>query len=363
MQYVSDKTDNTQVMAPDEVSVRTIITRIGNLRRYLLSKWPVILLATIIGGGIGIAYSIYKKPVYTAECTFVLLESEKSGGGLSQYSDIAASFGVDLGGSSGGLFQGENLIQLYQSRLMVQKTLLTKADFNNKSELLIDRYIEGNKLRQQWAEKPKLKNISFDIPQSQFTLQHDSIITGIVSDIVKNYMLVSKLDKKLSIVSVKVKSKDELFAKAFTESIVSNVNDFYVHTKIKTSLQTVNLLQRQSDSIRRALNSSLAGVAGATDYNPNPNPALQSLRVPAQKKQIDVQANSTIYAEIMKNLELARGSLARETPLIQVIDEPILPLPKVRTGKLFALATGMFVGLLLSSVLLTIYKLYKKLMY
>jgi hypothetical protein len=302
-----------------------------------------------------------KKTIYTAECTFVLEEGDKGGGGLGQYSALASMVGIDVGSSS-GLFQGDNIIQLYKSRLMLEKTLLTPADFNGKTQLLIDRYIQINEFDEAWKDNSKLKNIRFDMPRDKFTLAHDSLIKMFVADINKNYLSVDKPDKKLSIISVKVKAKDQLFAKAFTDKIVANVNSFYVQTKTKRVIQNLSLLQNQADSVRRVLNSSITGAAAAMDVNPNPNPALQILRAPSQRRQVDVQATSAIYAEVIKNLEIARGALQRETPLIQVIDEPILPLESDRTGKLKSLITGAFIAVLITALWLFTLRIYRGIM-
>jgi hypothetical protein len=351
---------NKQVKQPDEISIKQVVLKAGSLYRYLLSTWKIILLAGIIGGALGVLYATLRKTIYTAECTFVLQEGNTTGGGLGQYSALASMVGIDVGGSS-GLFQGDNIIELYKSRLMLEKTLLTPVNFNGEKQLLIDRYIQHNKLKEAWKEKPRLKNLTFAIPKSKYTLQHDSIIGLIVSDINKKYLSVDKPDKKLSIISVKTNAKDPLFAKAFTQAIVNNVNKFYIQTKTKGSLQNLKLLQHQSDSIRSALNASISGTAAALDVNPNPNPALQILKVPSQRRQIDVQANSAIYAEVVKNLEVARGMLQRETPLIQIIDEPVLPLPNDKVSKVKALITGGLIGVVLSLFVITAHKMYNKL--
>jgi uncharacterized protein involved in exopolysaccharide biosynthesis len=55
---------------------------------------------------------------------------------------------------------------------------------------------------------------------------------------------------------------------------------------------------------------------------------------------VDVQANTAILTELVKQTELAKVTLRKETPLIQVIDRPILPLPKERFGK----AKGILMG-------------------
>jgi uncharacterized protein involved in exopolysaccharide biosynthesis len=49
---------------------------------------------------------------------------------------------------------------------------------------------------------------------------------------------------------------------------------------------------------------------------------------------VDVEMNRAILEELVKNLELAKISLRRETPLIQTIDQPILPLEKKKVSKI-----------------------------
>ncbi|RXF69116.1 lipopolysaccharide biosynthesis protein [Arcticibacter tournemirensis] len=346
----------------EEITLKELILKIREWNRYLLSKWKIIALAGIIGGFLGFLYAYLKKPVYTAECTFVL-EEQGSGGGLGQYAGLASMVGIDLGvGGSNGIFQGDNIIELYKSHSMIRKTLLSKCSFKGKQELLIDRYIESNRLKEKWSKKNGLSQLSFNIPQSSFRLQHDSIISVIVNDINNNYLTVSKPNKKLSIISVKVKSQDELFAKEFTGKIVGNVNDFYVQTKTKRSSENLHILQRQADSVRAVLNSSIGGAAAAIDANPNANPAMQVLRVPSQRRQVDVQASSAVYIEVTKNLEIAKISLRKETPLIQVIDEPGLPLEEMRYGKLKCFVLGGIILGFLMVIVILFKRVYKKIL-
>ena len=345
---------------PDVITVKQGILNIKAFLRDLFGEWKIILLVAVICGVVGVVYATLKKAVYTAECTFVL-EDPSSNNGMSQYSALASIAGIDLG-SNGGLFQGDNIIQLYKSRLMLEQTLLTPAQFPGKKQLLIDRYIQVNGLRKAWINKKDLNTINFAIPKNTFTLQHDSIISMIAGDINKNYLSVDKPDKKLSIISVKVKSTDKYFAKAFTETVVNNVNEFYIETKTKNSIQNLRIFQRQSDSLRAVITSSMRSSAAASDANPDANPALQVLKVQSQRKQIDVAASTALYAEVVKNLEVSKGVLQRETPLIQIIDRPILPLPNDKIGRSKGLIAGGFIGIVLSLVLLSVRKLYNNIL-
>ncbi|QEK52215.1 lipopolysaccharide biosynthesis protein [Pedobacter aquae] len=325
--------------AEDEISLKELILKLKEWYLYLLSKWKTILIAGILGGALGLAYAYMKKPVYTATTTFVLEEGE-SGGGLGAYAGIASMVGIDLGGGGGGIFKGENILELYKSRKMIQETLLSQDTFEGKQQLLIDRYIEFNKLRESWKEKPELANLNFSADLKGYNRLRDSLMGKIVENINNGVLSVSKPDKKLSIIKVDVVSKDELFAKSFADNIVAKVNQFYVETKTKKSIENVAILQYQTDSVRRVLNNSIGGVAAEIDANPNTNPAFQKLRVGSQKKQMDVQAAGAVYEELVKNLELSKITLRQDKPLIQVIDEPVLPLKMDKIGKAKGIVFG-----------------------
>jgi hypothetical protein len=344
-----------QIINNDEISLKELIQKIQKWYHYLLSKWKTILLAGIIGAVLGFAYAYFKKPMYTAETTFVLEEGE-SGGSLGQYAGLASMVGIDLGGSGGGIFKGDNILELYKSRKMIQETLLSEGIFDGKNQKLIDRYLSFSGFRSQWENKPLLAKINFEQNPSKFTRLQDSVINFVVESINKDYLNVSKIDKKLSIISVKVNAKDEAFAKAFTQNIVKKVNQFYIDTKTKKSSENLAVLQLQADSVKNELNQSISGVASAIDANPNSNPAFQRLRVGSQRKQVDVQASGAIYEEIVKNLELAKITFRKEKPLIQVIDEPVYPLKNDKLGK----AKGIILGGIIFGFLWIAFLMFRK---
>jgi hypothetical protein len=333
----ADKSKNISVLD----TLKNMRGAVGDLKR----KWKRIILITFLGAVIGLCYSIFAKPKYTAICTFALEDGGREGM-LGQYANLAALAGLDLDNGS-SIFKGDNIFELYRSRLMIEKTLLTKVDFNGKRQLLIDRYINTNDLLSKWRDKDGIKQIDFNGNPNSFSRKQDSLITDIAEIFNKKQLDVSKPDKKLSILKVAFTAKDELFAKKFADALVENVNTFYVETKTKKSAMNVRILQRQADSIKVILNSSLYGVASAIDAAPNANPALLSLRVPSQKKQVDVQANTAIYGEIVKNLELSKMSLRQQTPLIQFIDQPILPLSNNKVSKKKGAVLGAFAGFFL----------------
>lgn len=345
----------------DEISLKELILKIQEWIAYLKTQWKLIIGIAAIGAIIGFVYASFQKPIYKAALTFAL-EEEKSGGGLGGALGLASSFGIDLGSSAGGAFSGSNLIELMKSRKLVEKTLLKPIIINGKTSSLADYYIEFTKMNKGWSEKPAMKNVNFPVQadRSKFSLQQDSILKQLYLGMVKNNLTVSQKDKKVSILSIEVKSENEAFSKVLTETLAKETSDYYVEIKSKKSKMNVDILQHQADSIRNELNSAITGVAAATDNVFNLNSALNVKRTTSARRQVDVQANTAILTQLVTQLELAKVSLRKETPLLQIIDAPIFPLEKEKVGRLKSLILGGFLAGFLTVLYLVFGQLYKK---
>jgi hypothetical protein len=346
----------------DEISLKEILGKTKEWYSYILTQLKVIVLAGIIGASLGLTYSFIKKPIYTATLTFAL-EDEKSGG-IGGALGLASSLGMDLGGGGGGMFSSSNLTELFKSRTMVEKTLLTPITIDGKTISLAEMYIQNNEWRDRWSENPKFKSIQFlpNIKRKYFTRAHDSILGVIYQNLSKSSLFVAQKDKKIAIISMDVTSANELFSLYFCEALARQVGKFYVATKSKKARINMEILERQTDSIRRELNSAITGVAIATDNTFMLNPALNVRRTPSAKRQVDVQANTAILTELVKQTELAKVTLRKDTPLIQVIDRPILPLPKERFGKAKGIILGGFLAGFLAILFLIARRLLKSIM-
>ncbi|HWV71330.1 MAG TPA: hypothetical protein VN040_06435, partial [Pseudosphingobacterium sp.] len=157
----SNKTQEPAVSVDDEISLRELLLKIGEWWGYLLSKWLIISVACIIGGILGLSYSFWKKPVYIASFSFVL-EDQKAGGGIGQMSNLASMIGISFGGMDGeGLFTSDNIMEFIKSRRMIRKTLLTKVSLDGKEQLLVDRYVELNNIKESWKDNKNLTNFKF----------------------------------------------------------------------------------------------------------------------------------------------------------------------------------------------------------
>ncbi|OMQ10123.1 lipopolysaccharide biosynthesis protein [[Flexibacter] sp. ATCC 35103] len=346
----------------EEISLKELLQKGKEWFDYILSQWKIILVVGLFGALLGLLYSYSKETTYTATLSFAL-EDDKSGG-YGGALGLASSFGLDLGGSGGGIFTGSNLTELFKSRSMVEKTLLSPITLDGKKISLAEMYIQKNEWRKNWNKDPKFAKIEFlpNDDRKKFSRIQDSIMGVMYKNLSQGALKVGQKDKKVAIVNIDVSYPDELFAKYFCESLASQVGNFYVETKSKKARLNMAILERQVDSIRKELNGAITGVAVATDNTFNLNPALNVRRAPSSRRQVDVQANTAILTELVKQAELAKVTLRKETPLIQVIDRPILPLPKERFGKLKGMIIGGFLGGFLIVFFLVFRRLLKQLL-
>ena len=352
--------NNNSATDQDEISLKELIQKIQEWIAYLKTQWKLIIGIAALGGIIGFVYASFQKPTYLANTTFVLEEDKGTGGGAL---GLASSFGFDLGGGGGGLFTNSNIIELMKSRLVVEKTLLNPVQVVAKEISLADYYIQINELKEDWSKKPALANINFPVnaDRTKFSLVQDSILQTISSGLIKENLVIAQKDKKVSIISLTVKTESELFSKLFCEQLLKETSDFYIETKSKKARLNVDILQRQADSIRAELNSAITGVATTSDNVYNLNPALNVKRTPSIRRQVDVQANTAILTQLVTQLELSKVSLRKETPLVQLIDRPILPLEKEKVGRLKSLILGGFLAGFLTVLYLVFGQLYRKL--
>src|SRR5688572_12161149 len=284
---------NKQI-AGDEITLTDLVTKTRDWFSYILSKWVIILLVALIGAAVVLANAYYKKPLYTAALSFAV-EDQKSGD-ITSALGLASQFGFDLGGGGGGIFTGANLIELFKSRTIVEQTLLKPVVLDRDTVSFAEMYIRAADWRSHWAEDKQLANIVFPAngDRGQFTRAQDSILGVIYQDISDNSLTVGQKDKRVDIITIEMQSGHEDFAKYFTEALAKEVSEFYVRAKTKKARMNKEILEKQTDSVRRELDAAITGVAVANDNTFGLNPALNVRRAPSARRQVDVQANTAI---------------------------------------------------------------------
>ena len=332
-------------------SVRTVIREINTVTKFALRKWWILLLIVCIGIGSAVILYAMQKPKYEAVSTFILEEKSSGASGLA---GLASQFGFDMGGlaGGGGIFAGDNILDILKSKKIVYKVLLSGADENNTGNKtsLADLFLDFSGWKQPWSAHAELKHLNFHQPQEQEKLsqQQDSVLSLIHKHLSKNAISAERLNKKGSIIKVKVTSSNSLFSRLLTERLVDEATKLYLTIKTGTALANIAQMQRRSDSLLYALNRKSYSVAASQPLDINPG--IKAAVVPVEIATRDKTVLATLYAEVTKNLEANKLLLSQQTPVIQILDRPGLLLEDSQTSLpvlVFIFAMGAaFVGLL-----------------
>lgn len=344
----------------ESFSLLNLINSIKDWFTYLLSNLKGIVIITSILLSLVLLFNFIKSPVHYARTSFVL-DSESSSNSIGDIASLASLAGINASSfiDASSLFQIDNIQELYRSNSMIKQTLLTDSDFGNERSLLIDRLASNEKIDKKW-DKLNVDFSSYNSKSNNLRV-HDSILNEVVKIIKEKYLLVDKPSRKTTILEIGFDHKDELFAKSFNENLVSLVNDFYFKTKTQKTGENLKILERQADSVKKVLDKSILFLAEKDQSIPNPNPLTKVSLVPYQKALVDVQANGAIYQQIVTQLELAKVTHRNNTPLIQIIDKPVLPLENSRLKLFECFVYGIFGGLFFSVLYYSFLRFYKSL--
>jgi hypothetical protein len=343
--------ENTQYPYEPEFSIKKLINdRVSDVK-YVLQFRKALILVLIVGGLAGGLTAWLWTPSYTARLTFVVDDS-KSTGGSGGLSALAGLAGLDMSGLGGGsgVLAGDNVQELVKSRKLIKATLLTAYD---STQTLADRYAAVNKLNKKWLKySADGKIIRFPLNGVNNSRLQDSLLHEMSELILGSEFGIAKTDKKLGFFEVNVTMKDEKLAQLFCIRMIDQSTSFYISTKTKRLRDNINRLQNRVDSIGNILNRKTYAAAAANQSTLDLNPAYTASNANIEVRERDKIVLSTVFSETVKNLEASKSMLAQETPTVQVVDEPELPLKKNRLKYSVAVLAGIF----LFGLLFTFYK-------
>ena len=131
----------------------------------------------------------------------------------------------------------------------------------------------------------------------------------------------------------------------------------YIVHKTTQAKNTLEFLKNRADSVHDELKLAGKQLAKVTDINQRIIKA--SGRVKESQLMRRVEMLHAIHLEIVKNLEVSRITLLNNTPIINIIDKPILPLEKDNKSKTLLAVLGVFLGGFLSVSFFVFRKLFK----
>ena len=329
-----------------EIEIRDIIITLKEIKQELISRSFKIGLFVFLFSLTAVLINFFQDSRYKAELSFVVEDKQKSTP-LSSVSGLASQFGFDFFSSSNTTFSQANIMELLKSRGVISKTLLR----SNNKKLFIQNYISMYNLDSDWKNNKDLEGITF---KNQIDIKHDSIITMIWEKIIEDDISVEIKNDETDIIYLSFKSKEEKFAKLFSENLIDEMSSMYIEYQTKQSTNTIDFLQNRADSVFNELEKAEEEFARVKDINQRIIKASGRLKELQLMRSVEVL--STMYLELVKNIEISKLTLLNQTPIIQVIDRPTLPLEDTKLSTFLV----FFISFVLSFLISVFYFVFRK---
>jgi len=337
----------------DEIQLKDILIKFSEYKQVLWQKKGKIIFFSFLFFVLGILVAFLSTTRYKAELTFVV-EDSKGPNPLGAMTGIASNFGFDLGGTSSTTFSQQNIMELLKSRGVVEATLLEEGTIDGKKDLLVEHYITIKEFREVWAKSEEFSGVNFN---KTSTLEHDSIMGVIWKGLTINNLNIEMQNDEANIINLSFISANEQFTKQFTITLIDEMSKMYITHQTKQARNTLDFLQDRADSVFVELDKSEKEFARVKDINQRIIKASGRLKELQLMREVEVL--NTMYLEIVKNLEISKMTLLNQTPIINIIDKPILPLEEEKYSKTMAGIFGGFLGGFLSVCFFIFGKLFK----
>lgn len=321
--------------------------KIQLVRKLFIESRKYFFASLILGFISGFGYALFSKTMYNSELTFVM---NQVGAKSNQVTSLMGNSPLsDIAGLN-EISNSDNILTILTSKLIIKKSFFYLIQ--GTGQTIIDKYIKVSELEQKWT---KLGLYPLPKHYNDCSPRQDSALNQLAETLVKKKIITAlRPRKKEDYFTITMASTDEQIAAAFVKSLLQEASAFFISFKTSNLQNKIEVYQKQVDSLRSLLNSSVRNTIQTIDNTYNLNPAFQSARSQSKIGEINSNLVTISYNQALQNLELTKLNLLTQTPLFKIVDEPTVPLVAQKVSYIVSIAIGVCVGLLFYVFIFTI---------
>jgi uncharacterized protein involved in exopolysaccharide biosynthesis len=308
-----------------EIFIKTYFTFLKRKKKVIISLLAISIISSIV-------YWYLQPDKYSSNSTFLIADQKASN---SSIANIATQFGFDLSNMIGGdanMFYGDNVFDILKSNTIIENALHSKYSINkDENKTLLSLY-----------------KASKDYSSVYLDYILDTQFNDIINKIKKNHIFIDRTNKKSSILSLTIVSSDPNFSYIFNKELINKTTELYKKLKVGNLGSNIARLEKKADSIQKILNKR--SYQSAQLKTIDLNSAYKAESVPIEISDREKIILSSLYTEIIKNIESLKVNLITQTPIFEVLDKPSFPVKNEKPIIFFYLFNGLLIGIILIGV-------------
>lgn len=298
----------------------------------------------------GIIFALSTQKTYTAQ---VLLAPEitSSGGMAANLSDLASMVGVDLsssGSSVDAIFpeiypevvaSSDFVTKLFNIKVRLQKDNTQKTYFEH---LVNDQKIPFWSYPQIWlsalispseegGDNNKINTFQLTTTQYEICNLIKSNVTCLV-------------DKKTSVITIRVKDTDPLVAATIADTVQSMLKEYITIYRTKKARNDLEYTQNLFNEAKERYVKSRQVYGSYADANEDL--ILQSYRSKQEELENEMQLMYNMYKQLSQQLQMAKAKVQEKTPVFTVIQSSSVPIRASSTPRSHIVLFFIFFGII-----------------
>ena len=305
--------------------------KLSDIFSFFRKYWLFFLLVGLVLGSIGYGISYLIAPEF--ETTAKILPEYGSGTSVDGLSDLASLAGISLGKSNSEAIRPDLYPSILTSKTFLMKVLSTPFPLQDGKKILLAVYLDKE-------GKPFT---------SQQLKQADTLITLTIGQerVMENVSerITAHMDKITGVLTIRSEMPDPVLSAACTNFSMNYLTNFVTEYRGSKKVEKVAFLRKQMSEAKSK--NQRAEIALNSYRDRNRSAYTNVARVEEQRLQNDYIQTQSLYSELARQLETARLQALEDTPVLKVLDPPMVPNWKSKPRrKLYALSFAILGGFL-----------------
>jgi uncharacterized protein involved in exopolysaccharide biosynthesis len=318
-------------------------------------KWIILIISTIFTI-IGFYFAFSIKEEFISEGK-ILPEVQSKGGTIGQFAGLAALAGVDLSNAGGGsdAIRPDLYPDVLKSTPFFLSLFNTKITNKHNKEQLFETYY----LKDILDGKIKKEDQTLKFPTSSNYIALNRQTEKNIADL--KYRITCNYDKKTGVIVITVKMPDPVVAANVAHFSMNYLTNYIVNYRTEKQNRDLEYIAEKLAAAKGKYYSNQTKKASYTDQMPLSALRLQSADLGRERIESEYKISSSFYNSLLQKYEEAKLKMQQETPVIKILEPPVVPNLKSEPKKSLVIIASMFLGFSISFIFALIYKKnYKK---
>ena len=300
--------------------------------------WVILITLLFAIGGIYYALTAREEYVSTGK---ILPEYQSKAGGLSQFAGLASLAGIDVSSAAGG---GSDAVRpdLYpdvlKSTPFFLELLKIKVRTKDNKEMLFSQFYDTFVLDNKIEEK----NTKIKFPTSNQYIAVSYQTENNLKDLRTRISAV--IDKKTGLITVTVKLPDPVVATIITDYGMNFLTNYITNYRTEKSKRDLNFLAERLDAAKGKYFNNQAKKAQYSDQYQLSMMKLQAADLQRERIESEYKISSNFYNTLLQKYEEAKLKVQQETPVIKVLEPPVVPNKRSEPKRTIIVLIATFLG-------------------